>query len=300
MIVVLQILVSVLLFVGVFLPIYGVFRYPVAAEPPIHRRIAAAVGVDRRTIFENALLAPVMSLGLGVARQAGLPGLRQRIRQDLDASGNPSGYSVDEYLTICLVSAVGLALLGLLLDLLMGGAGLLLVVPLMAAAGFVAPLLVLRSAALKRIGRIAGQLPYTLDLISLVMAAGSTFTEAVETLIRDHPEDDLNQELRIALSEMEFGVTRSRALNNLADRIPLESLRSILAAVNQADTLGTPLSSIFKLQAEMLRMQRSVRAEKLSASASLRILVPSMVILMAVVGIVFAPLIIRFLRGELM
>jgi hypothetical protein len=50
----------------------------------------------------------------------------------------------------------------------------------------------------------------------------------------------------------------------------------------------------------MLRMYRSVRAEKLSASASLRILVPSMLILLAVVIIVFAPLIIRRIQGELL
>ena len=50
----------------------------------------------------------------------------------------------------------------------------------------------------------------------------------------------------------------------------------------------------------MLRMHRGVRAEKLSASASLRILVPSTMILMAVVVIVFSPMIIRAIRGELL
>jgi hypothetical protein len=49
----------------------------------------------------------------------------------------------------------------------------------------------------------------------------------------------------------------------------------------------------------MLRMHRGVQAEKLSASASLRILVPSVLILVSVVIIVFSPLIIRALQGEL-
>jgi tight adherence protein C len=296
----LQVAVSVLLFAGVAMAVYGVFAQPVASEPPIHRRFAAAMGYDRGTVFEHPVLAPVLTLALGVARRAGVPGIRARVRQDLDASGNPSGYSVDEYLAICLLSGAGLGLAALLLDLLMGGRATLFVVPLLSAAGFAAPLWALRSAAQKRVQKISLQLPYTLDLIALVMAAGSGFTEAVETLIRDQPEDELNQELKVALSEIEFGVPRARALANLADRVPHESLRSIIGAVNQAESLGTPLASILKLQAKMLRMQRSVRAEKLSASASLRILVPSMVILIAVVGIVFAPLIIRFLRGELM
>ena len=68
---------------------------------------------------------------------------------------------------------------------------------------------------------------------------------------------------------------------------------ALSATLNQAETLGTPLSQILKVQSSMLRMNRSVRAEKLSASASLRILIPSMLILMAVVLVVFSPFIIR-------
>jgi tight adherence protein C len=70
--------------------------------------------------------------------------------------------------------------------------------------------------------------------------------------------------------------------------------------VNQAEALGTPLATILKSQSSMLRMARSVRAEKLSASASLRILIPSMLILFAVVLIVLAPAIITYwLKGSI-
>lgn len=295
-----QVLITLPLGVGIFLLIYAVFRFPVAAQPPVHRRIAQAVGQDRQTVFEQPLLAPVMNLGMMLAQRVNVPGLRHRIRQDLEAAGNPSGYSVDEYLAICLLSGGALAVAMLFVELAIGGSLALLVGPLMAAAGFAVPLLALRAAGNKRVARIGKQLPYTLDLIALVMAAGSGFTEAVQTLIRDDPEDDLNQELAIVLSEIEFGMTRAAALANMAERIPLESLRSVVGAVVQAEKLGTPMSSILKLQSDMLRMHRSVRAEKLSATASLRILLPSMLILVAVVVMVFAPLIMQWLRGELM
>jgi len=95
-------------------------------------------------------------------------------------------------------------------------------------------------------------------------------------------------------------VPTAEALSHVADRVPLESLRSVIGAVIQAQTLGTPVATVLSLQSEMLRVQRSVRAEKLSASASLRVLIPSMVILIGVVGLVFAPLIVRFFRGEVM
>lgn len=295
-----QILVSVSVFTGVYLLIYSLFRYPVPAEPPVHRQIAAAMGRNRDTLFEQPLLAPLMSLARHVAARLNAAGLRARVRQDLQAAGNPSGYSVDEYVAICMVSGIGLAAATLVVQFLLGASGLMFFLPVMAFLGFMAPLMTLRAAANRRVIAIAKQLPYTLDLISLTMASGSGFTESIETLIRDDPNDDLNQELRIVLSEIEFGSTRASALTNLADRIPLESLRSVVAAVNQADRLGTPLSVILKLQADMLRQHRSVIAEKKSASASLRILVPSMLILLAVVGVVFAPLIIRALRGSIL
>ena len=100
--------------------------------------------------------------------------------------------------------------------------------------GFAIPLWTLQEAAAARVSRISKKLPYSLDLIALMMAAGSAFTEAIETLIRDEPDDDLNQELRIVMAEIEFGTRRGEALRNLAERIPLETLRSIVGAINQA------------------------------------------------------------------
>lgn len=294
-----QIFVSIAVFAGIALPIYALFRDPVPAEPPIQRRFAAALGSEHKTIFENPLLAPILNQGLALTNRMNLPGIRAEIRQQLNASGNPSGYSVQEYLALCMVSGAALGFASALLLVVTGSALALLAGPLMGVIGFGVPLYALRDAGQRRCRKISKQLPYTLDLISLTMAAGSSFNEAIQTLIRDEPDDDLNQELAIVLSEMDFGTPRATALNNLADRIPLESLRSIVGAVNQAESLGTALSAILKLQSDMLRAQRGVRAEKLSASASLRILLPSMLILVAVVVIVFSPLIIRGMQGNL-
>ncbi|MEM9111201.1 MAG: type II secretion system F family protein [Planctomycetota bacterium] len=291
---------SLFVFAGIFVPIYAIFRYPVPDEAPIHRQIAKAVGVDEETIFENPAIAPLLSLFVQLAKRVNLGGLRTRIRQNLQASGNPSGYTVDQVLALAIASGVAIGLLSSLIALLISGGMLLLFLPTMSAVGFMIPLLALSSNATRRTRLIGKQLPYTLDLIALVMASGSSFTEAVETLIRDDPDDQLNQELAFALSEMEYGTTRAAALQNLGERIPLDSLRSVVGAVNQAEKLGTPLSAILKVQAEMLRMHRSVRAEKLSASASLKILVPSMLILLAVVLVIGAPMIIRFIvQGSL-
>lgn len=290
------------LFVGVsvFLLIWSVFRIPLPDEPPVHRRIVLAIGAgQRQTLFEQPLLAPVMALAMMCARRFNVASIRTRVRENLDASGNPNGYSVEEYLAICLICSVFLAVLSAAVAIALAGTFNPLTAMIMAVAGFAVPLWTLKDAANRRKLRIGKQLPYTLDLVALMMGAGSTFTEAIETIVNDNPDDDFNQELRIVQSEIDFGTQRATALMNLANRVPLESLRSVIGAINQAEAMGTPLSQILKNQSDMMRMHRSVRAEKLSASASLRILFPSMLILVAVVIFVFGPMIIRYSRDGL-
>lgn len=295
-----QILVSLLLFSGVFLLVWSLFAYPVSDEVPVHRRMAAALGADRRnTAFENPALKPLMSLSLQLAKRLSVTSLRQMIRQNLDASGNPNGYSVDEYLALCVVMGAGLAVAAGVLAAAMLGYVDPLILLVMAALGFAGPIYTLRDAAQRRISRISKKLPYTMDLIALTMGSGSTFTEAIETIIMDEPEDDLNEELKLVQSEVNLGAKRPDALRHMAERIPLDSLNSVVGAINQAEQLGTPLSTILTIQARMMRMHRSVRAEKLAASASLRILFPSMIILIAVALVVFAPTILRWVQGDL-
>jgi len=72
--------------------------------------------------------------------------------------------------------------------------------------------------------------------------------------------------------------------------------RAIVASVIQAEELGTPLSEVLHSQATLLRMQRSVRAENAAAVASVRILVPSLLILMSVILAVFSPMVLRAFR----
>jgi tight adherence protein C len=291
------ILLSTASFVTVVLVIWAVFREPIEVDPPTNRRIAMALGVySRQSVFELQVIGQLMNLLLLVARR--FPFLRQSIRRDLEASGNPSAYSVEEYLAICLGCALLLTMVCAAFVGPMGAFGVTLTV-IAPFVGFAAPLWALRNTARRRCAMIGKQLPYTLDLVAILIEAGATFDQAIGTLIRDQPDDQLNQELALVQAEMIFGTPRNRALRNLADRIPVGSLRSVVGAVNQAEALGTPLSAILKTQSTMLRNQRSVRAEEASAKASMRILLPSMLILFAVVLVVFAPLVLSWMRGEL-
>ena len=292
-----HIFVSILLFAAVLLCVWSLFNFSAAAAAPL-RPVQATGSPDRNTLFENPLMAPVLVLALALTRRFDFPGLRAKVRRDLDASGNPSSYSVDEYLAITMACAVTAMLLAALFMGFWAGRRIPMVMFLAMILGFVGPLWSLRSAAKARMRRISKKLPYTLDLIALMMGAGSTFTEAIDAIIRDEPDDDFNHELRIAGAEMEMGATRAAALESMAQRVPIDALLSVVGAINQAERLGTPLSTILSVQAQMLRMYRSIRAEKLAASADLQILLPTLLVLIAALLTLIGPIIIQLIRGD--
>ena len=69
------IVLNVLLFAGIALTVYALFRFPVPTEVPMHRRIALAMGAGRRqTIFESSLLAPISTQAPIASTIASKPG----------------------------------------------------------------------------------------------------------------------------------------------------------------------------------------------------------------------------------
>ena len=285
---------------SILLLVFSAFRYRQNDDVPIHRQFTKAMGAKaQQTMFDQPLLKPFLGAALIWAQRLQVASLRTYIRQHLDASGNPNNYSVQEYVAICMLCSLLTGILTIVLSTVILFYLEPIVVVILAVMGFFIPLFALKAASDGRVRKISKQLPYTLDLIGLMMGSGSTFNEAVQTMIRDEPDDDFNQELHLVLAEIDLGSSRATTLRNMATRIPLESLRSIIGAVNQAEALGTPLSTILRNQADMMRMHRSVRAEKLSASASLRLMLPNVLILVAVVIFLFGPMIIRQIRGEL-
>ncbi len=295
---VLSILSAALIFAFVLTFVLAIYGQRGKVEITPEREIALAAGAaDRRTVFEMPLLQPIMWLLLQVVKQLPIRKSKEKIYRMLVAAGSPNFYTPEEYLAVALLWGCAIAIILEILNLMFS---LGIIFPIFGfLAGFAGAIYRLHDQAAKRIRMINRRLPYTLDLIALAMGAGATFSEAVKTLIIEDPDHPVNVEFATVLADVELGTTREQALKNLAERIPLESLRSIVAAIIQAENLGTPLSDVLKQQADLMRLQRSVRAEKLAAAASVRILVPSLLIMISVVLTVFAPLIIRGLRGKI-
>ncbi len=296
----LQVALSCGAFASVALLVAGLFSQGGQIAVSSQRAAALATGHgDRETLFENVAMRPLMWLLLLLSHRLALRRLKDWLRRTLVAAGSPNLYTAEEYLAVSMLSGLGLGILALLVNFMIEGK----ISIVMFSGGFLAgtsiSLYQVYAKSRSRIMEISRQVPYSLDLISLAMGAGATFTEAVRTVVRERTEDPFNIELRTLLAEMDLGATRRKALVNLGDRVPLESLRSIIASVVQAEELGTPLGNVLHDQATLLRQQRTVRAENAAAVASVRILIPCLLLVMAVILTVFGPAILRIFRGGL-
>lgn len=295
---------TVVLSAGIFLSVSmglaAVFSQPGDIRMSDQRAAALATGhIDRQTVFEQHWLGPIMWVLLVISHRLSFPRGKDWLRRTLVAAGSPNYYTPEEYLALSMLAGLMLGALLTAINFVAKEEFSLIALAGGLAVGIVITLFQLYEKAARRIRQISRRVPYALDLIALAMGAGATFTEAVKTVVREQGDDPFNVELRTMLAELELGTTRRKALLNLADRVPLEALRSIIASVVQSEDLGTPLGDVLHDQATLLRQQRSVRAENAAAVASVRILVPCLLLVMAVILTVFGPMILRIFRGGL-
>ena len=292
--------ISIGAFGAVALGVISIFSQPGKPKLSPQREAAIATGhTDRKTVFENPILRPFLWILLSISYRLNLPRAKAYLRRQLVAAGSPNYYTPEEYLALSILAGLGLGAVLEVIHFLLREQFSFMTIVLGVVIGVGLSIYQISDKANKRLREITKKLPYALDLISLAMGAGATFTEAVNTIVRDHDDAPLNVEWKALLAEIDLGTTRRDALQNMARRAPLTSVQSLVASVIQAEELGTPLATVLHDQARLLRMQRSVRAENRAAVASVRILVPCMLLVMAVILTVFGPAIVRIVQGGL-
>jgi Type II secretion system (T2SS), protein F len=151
----------------------------------------------------------------------------------------------------------------------------------------------IRDRAKRRLHRVRNRLPFAVDLIALTMEAGGGFQECLATAVaengKDHP---LTEEFAEVLRQISLGRPRHEALQALQDRLLDDDVSEMVFAINKGEELGTPLSAILRDQAEQMRLKRSQRGEKAAAEAQVNIVFPGMIVMIACLLVVIAPILL--------
>jgi len=146
-----------------------------------------------------------------------------------------------------------------------------------------------------RLTRIKRRLPFMLDLMTLLMEAGTTFLHALEQAVSEYRGHPLSQEFNRVLLDMNLGKTRRQAFEAMRDRLQDDEITSIIGSMIQAEQLGTPLSGVFRTQADVLRLKRSQRAEAIAGEAGVKMLLPGVLVMASTVIVIIGPFAINFL-----
>lgn len=163
------------------------------------------------------------------------------------------------------------------------------------------PLHWLRKVRGQRAKSILRALPFVLDLLTLSVEAGMDFMGAVRRNCEKRKMDALNEELLRMQREIQIGTTRRIAFQNLSDRVRIPQVKTLCAALIQADELGVSLGTILRIQADQLRRERFERAEKLAHEAPTKMLFPLLLFIFpATIIVLLGPVIANIIAEGLL
>ncbi|HVM55005.1 MAG TPA: type II secretion system F family protein [Acidimicrobiales bacterium] len=238
-------------------------------------RVDHATALRREgSAVERALIPLVHRFGERVASLTPSKRLDEMHEQLLHA-GLATSMRAEELLTINVLAAASSVLLAIgwiaAADppARLAVAGALIVV----TVGVAGPRAWLRRRIDARREAIFKSLPDALDLMVIGMEAGVTFDGAIQ-VVADRLRSPLGEELGRTLAEMELGLTRRDALQNLRRRTDVPELSAIVTALLQADALGMSVSRVLRVQANEMRAKRRQWAREKAGKLPVKILFP--------------------------
>lgn len=292
-----------LLLAGVMgLAVYGVIAgirmYRRDAKLPGDLAIALEVGSTRTSAVGSGIDRLGMRWAPAVLRMMGPKAVNKKRRQ-IDLAGNPGGLTIDRYAARRAVYG-GLGALGAFTMLLRGQIFLAL---LLIAFGIFWVEVGIWSAVRVRRDHIDRTLPDFLDVLAVVVSAGLGFRQALGRVAEKY-EGPWADELRITLRQMDMGVSRREAFEQLRKRNDSEQVAMFVTTLQQGEELGAPIvETLIQIANDMRRTdaqnarRKAARAVPKATFAVTTFLLPGTLVLLTVGFVYGADIDLGFLTG---
>lgn len=251
-----------------------------------------------RRMQEPALKRVLTPLGTNItgSMQSLLPRNHlQNIRRRLVLAGMSGRLTAEEYVAGQVVGLVAGALLGLMIAVAVAWPGTRMVGMTVGfgVLGFFTPSLAVAQNRAKRVEAIERELPDVLDVLAISVEAGVGLEGAIQA-VTERFHSPLADELAHTLSEMELGLSRREALQNLRGRTDLPDLNGFVLALVQADALGMPMTRVLQTQADEMRRRRRQKVREEAAKLPVKLIFPLVVfILPSLFIVILGPAVIR-------
>ncbi len=162
--------------------------------------------------------------------------------------------------------------------------------------GAFGPKLYLQNAISNRKKVLTRSFPDTLDLLLVCIESGLALDAALTRVCRElggaYPE--MTQELNRTRLELTVLSDRTKALQNLAERTDLISIRSLVATLIQSEKFGVSLGESLRVLSEDYRLERLTLAEQKAGRLPALITIPLIFMMLPAFGIIIiGPAILR-------
>lgn len=162
--------------------------------------------------------------------------------------------------------------------------------------GYFIPAVYVQNRISKRQKAIRHTWPDALDLVLICVEAGMGIERAFQKVSEEIGVQSaiLADELGLTTAELSYLPERRKAYENLAKRTGLESVRSVVTMLVQAEKFGTALGPALRVLAQENRQVRMNEAEKKAATLPPKLTVPMIVFFLPVLfAVIIAPAVIQ-------
>jgi len=174
----------------------------------------------------------------------------------------------------------------------------LLLAAAMGIIGWLALPFVLRTTAKRRAKAIATGLPDALELLVVCVEAGLALQDSIDRIIGELEISQplLAAELALTSADLKILPSRDQALANLAERVDIPSVHSVVATLTQTMRYGTPLAQAMRTVAAQMRTESLIDLQERANRLPALMTVPMMLFIMpAIFLIVGGPAILRLM-----
>ncbi|MFJ2215974.1 DUF5936 domain-containing protein [Streptomyces sp. NPDC101062] len=256
-----ELLLALVIGLGVYGAIHGIRMYRADAKLPGDLAIALEVGSTRTSAVGSGIDRLGMRWAPAVLRMMGPKQVNKKRRQ-IDLAGNPGGLTIDRYAARRAVyGALGVA--GAFSMIIRGQVFPAL---LMILFGIFWIEVGIWSAIRVRRDHIERTLPDFLDVLAVVVSAGLGFRQALDRVAEKY-EGPWSDELRITLRQMDMGVSRRQAFEELRKRNDSEQVAMFVTALQQGEELGAPIVDTLIAIANDMRRTDAQNARRKAAKA---------------------------------
>jgi tight adherence protein C len=224
-----------------------------------------------RESFSSRIFAP-MAESMGGKVQAMLPSRwLAGVEKGLVQAGQP--VSLTGFLFAWLLCIGAMLSFGFVVASASGSSKGMLFMGLAGLLGLAMPKIWLSNRVRARQKAILKSLPDAFDLVTTCVEAGLGL-EAALAKVAEKVEGPFAEELSLALREISMGKLRRDALKELSIRTGVQDLTTFINAVIQAESMGTSIATVLRVQAEQMRIRRRQRAEQQAYAAPVKMIFP--------------------------